>query len=77
MSQVKDPLYDLVVFVKHVDADKFEKFLHDNNLFDYGVSESAFGYYFELNRLTDDMCSYILFTSDYTKFIKMQAMMDI
>lgn len=72
-----DSLYDLVLYVEYIKSNSFEKFLYDNNLFDYGITEAAHGFYIELNRLTDEMCSYILFTSDYTKFIKMKSIMDV
>jgi len=71
-----DSLYDLVLYIEYIKSKSFVKFLYDNNLFDYEISEVADGYYIELNRLTDEMCSYILFTSDYTKFIKMKSIMD-
>jgi hypothetical protein len=69
-------LYDIVVYVSHMDCDQFDAYVKDTNLSTGGVEEGKHGYWFTFNNVTLIACAEMTFMLD-VKITDMQGVLKI
>ena len=69
-------LYDIVVYVSHLDCDQFDAYIQDAHISTVEVEETRHGYWFTLRHVTLIDCAKMTFMLD-VKITDMQGVMNI